>query len=129
MKARVFIEKDKIARKQLMVYRIALLEQMALMTTDEAILAGLGRLRKQLSMKWNQAWKGKTESSKKSFKKAQLDTLSKATNHYRSWTEEELLKLSDLEIVDRDLALLLGRTLQSVRSKRRKLYKLGDLTK
>lgn len=129
MKARVFIEKDKIARKQLMVYRIALLEQMALMTTDETILAGLGRLRKQLSMKWNQAWKGKTESSKKSFKKAQLDTLSKATNHYRSWTEEELLKLSDLEIVDRDLALLLGRTLQSVRSKRRKLYKLGDLTK
>lgn len=67
MKARVFIEKDKIARKQLMVYRIALLEQMALMTTDETILAGLGRLRKQLSMKWNQAWKGKTESSKKKF--------------------------------------------------------------
>ncbi len=129
MKARVFIEKDKSDRKQLMDYRIALLEQMTLMTTDETILAGLGRLRKQLSMKWNQAWKGKTESSKKSFKKAQLDTLGKATNHYRAWAEDELLKLSDLEVVDKDIALLLGRTLHSVRSKRKKLYKLGALTK
>ena len=125
MKASVFLEKDTNVRNEVLKYRLALIEQMSSMTQDTTILSGLARLRDQISMKWVEPKESADKRNRLQKKRLNHITQSTATNNGKRWSNYEVTQLMNLEIIDRDLAVLLGRTAYSVRSKRKWLTKQG----